>query len=142
MYFWLPVVLAVLCGSTDAHAINWTRASGTLNMTYFESSQGETIDDIYPNNRRIVIRSNTSDRSSSDGIRTTCRTNRATKQRVCNSRYYYEVQGNGSCLYVTKGIFNNYTSSTRKLQMYYEVVVTCPSGYAAYAQYYGRITRS
>ncbi len=138
---WLPVLLAVLCGSTDAQAVNWTRASGTLNMTYFESNLGETIDDIDPNNRRIVIRANIRDRSSSGGIRTTCRTNRATKQRVCNSSYYYEVVGNGSCLYETTSIFNNYTSSSRRLQTYYEVTVTCPSGYAAYLQYSGIITR-
>jgi hypothetical protein len=111
-------------------------------MTYFESNLGETIDDIYPENRRIVIRVNIKDRSFKDGIKTTCRTNRATKQRVCKSSYYYEVVGNGNCRYVTNTIINNYTSTSRKLKVDYEAAITCPSGYAAYAQHYGRITRS
>lgn len=138
----LFVITAVLFMSTDAHAISWTRASGTLNMTYYEDNQGNTLDDLPANIRRINIRANVRDRSTSDGIRTTCRTNKATKQRVCSNSYYYEVVGHGSCLYVTKSIFNNYTSSSRKLQMYYEAAFSCPSGYSAYAQYYGRITRS
>ena len=111
-------------------------------MTYYTDSSGGTIDNIPAADRKIVINSDLSRTSSKNGIKTKCKDNKAVEQRVCTSSYYYEVQGNGSCLYTTKMILNNFTSSRRKLKVYYEGGFVCPTGVEGYAQYNGTITRS
>lgn len=135
-------LIIVFAATSSAQAQVWTRARGVLIMAYFEDNLGHSISDIDPANRSIPINANLRRKSNERGIQTSCTTNAALKQRVCNSTYYYELPGNGSCLYTTKMILNNFTSTSRKIQAFFEALAQCPSGYAAYAQYSGRITRS
>jgi hypothetical protein len=125
-----------------AHARNWKRAQGALKMTYYESNNNDTIDDVSPENRVIRINTSLNRRSSQDDISSQCRDNRASKQRVCNASWTYEVQGLGTCRYASKTIYNNYTSSSKKLTAYLELLMVCSNGYEGYGQYSGRVTRS
>jgi hypothetical protein len=138
----LVLFVLILAVASPAHATNWRRAKGTLRMTYYSDNTGGTIDSIPLSGRRISINADLRKSSSKDGIKTACKDNKAVKQRVCTSSYYYEIQGNGSCLYETKMIFNNFTSTSRRLQAFYEGSMYCPTGVEAYAQYSGTITRS
>lgn len=138
----LGIVAIVFSFAPPATAANWKRARGVLNMTYYEDNLGGTIDQLSPQTRSISLNLDLRNASEKNGVKTSCKDNKAVKQRVCRSTYFYEVQGNGSCLYATKSIINNYTSRSRRLDLYYEVAFRCPTGASGYAQYYGIVTRS
>ena len=133
--------LLLALGASPADAQRFTRLKGVLKVTYFEDSLGTTLADLPTSSRRVIINERIS-RSPAPGIRQTCSDNKAMKQRVCTQRYNFEVQGQGSCKYVRKIIFNNWSSSSRTLVAYFEVAAICPSGYAAYFLADGSLRRS
>jgi hypothetical protein len=126
----------------SAHAQNWKRARLNLVMTYYESNIGETIDDIPLADRVIVMNQRLDRNSSRNGVKVKCRDNRAVKQRVCTQTWTYETPDRGTCAYAGKYIYNNFTSSRRKLSVYVNISGLCQDGYRAYTQYSGSLTRS
>lgn len=133
----LVILSLIFC--PPAYAITWTRVKGTLYITYFEDSDGNTIDALPASDRIIRINEKI---NNAPGIKSKCKTNKALQQKVCNQTYYYEVQGQGSCRYERKIIYNKFTSTSRKIVTYIEAAMTCPSGYGAYFLASGTLRRS
>lgn len=133
----LVVFSLIFC--SPAYAITWTRVKGTLYMTYFEDSYGNTIDTLPASARQLKINQKI---TNAPGIKSKCKTNKALQQKVCDETYYYEIQGQGSCLFKRKIIYNKFTSTSRKIDTYLEAAMTCPSGYGAYMLANGTLRRS
>lgn len=142
IYFLMLIGSVLISSSEYAHAQKWTRMRGTLTMTYYESSTGETIDDIPLADRVIVVNQRVDRNSSQNGVKVRCRDNRAVKQRVCNQTWTYETVDQGTCAYSGKYIYNNFTSRSRRLLTYANITGVCQDGYQAYIQYSGTLNRS
>ena len=141
--FHLLLCVAFLVVVMDsAHAKNWRRAKGNLYMTRYEDTDGNTLNDIDAGNRVIRINADLRKSSNTKGVKTKCKDTKRLKQRSCRSVYYYNISGQGDCLYVTQTTMHNFTSSSRNIYAYAQAVVQCPTGWAAYFAAEGEVRRS
>jgi len=135
-------LLSLVVYADPAHAKNWRRVRGTLVLTSYSDNSGATLSDIPPSSRYLVINTDLRRRSTVRGIRTSCKTVRRIKQRICVSTYYYPIAGQGSCLIGTRTTMFNFASSSRNIYTYAEGVMRCPTGFSSYLTAEGELRRS
>ena len=135
-------LIALLGSIDDAYAKNWRRAKGTLYMTRYEDSMGNTLEDLPPSDRVIRINADLRKSTNVKGIKTKCKDTKRLKQRSCRSVYYYNTASYGRCLYITDHTMHNFTSNSRNIYSYLEALVQCPNGISAYFAGEGEIRRS
>jgi len=135
-------IVVLLVATDSAYANKWRRAKGNLYMTRYEDTAGNTLADLDSASRVIRIDVDLRRTSRVRGIKTKCKANRRLRQESCRSVYYYNIPGEGRCLYVLQTTMHNFTSTSRNIYAFLESIAQCPSGFAAYAAAEGEIRRS
>jgi hypothetical protein len=135
-------IAVLLVVHESAHAQNWRRAKGNLYMTRYEDTTGAVLEDLPAAGRVIRLNVDLRRNSNVKGVKTKCKDVKRLKQRSCRSVYYYNIQGQGDCFYITESTMYNFTSASRNLYAYIEAIVQCPTGFRAYVAAEGEIRRS